>query len=61
MGAKLQEGVLLLAELPEVEAVRVEVAKLAELALANEVAKGEEHRVVLEQVTDHQGEVGSVC
>ena len=52
--AERPERVLVRAQLPEVEPVRVEVVDLAELAAVGDLLELRDARVVLEQVADHQ-------
>ena len=54
MRAEAPERILVGAQLAEIEAVRVDVADLAELAARDDVGEPAHPRVVLEQVSDHQ-------
>ena len=54
MGPEAPERVLVRPQLPEVEPVAVDVAKLAELTRVHDLLQREHARVVLEQVPDHQ-------
>nr|WP_254126842.1 hypothetical protein [Aquihabitans sp. G128] len=58
VGGEAPERVLLLADAPEVQAVGVEVAELAQRPPLHELLELQERRVVLQQVPHHQGAPG---